>query len=107
MADKLIDKGVKQLEKKGTSYLDQQIDKSGKGLSCSGPYFQAWLTRIFRKYNIVLGQTRYVPVDAEAQKIKHADGISAMRMQRIWATDLRNWNVSGTHRADRANRKIE
>ena len=30
-----------------------------------------------------------------------------MRMQRIWATDLRNWNVSGTHRADRANRKIE
>ena len=31
MADKLIDKGVKQLEKKGTSYLDQQNDKSGKG----------------------------------------------------------------------------
>ena len=27
-----------------------------QGLSCSGPYFQAWLTRIFRKYNIVLGQ---------------------------------------------------
>eukprot|EP01048_Picozoa_sp_COSAG05_P016499 COSAG05_NODE_2130_length_3513_cov_1.827768_2_plen_52_part_00 len=27
--------------------------------------------------------------------------------QRIWATDLRNWIVSGTHRVDRANRKIE
>ena len=31
LADKFIDKGVKELEKKGTSYLDQQIDKSGQG----------------------------------------------------------------------------
>ena len=31
LADKFIDKGVKQLEEKGTSYLDQQIDKSGQG----------------------------------------------------------------------------
>ena len=30
-----------------------------QGLSCSGPYFQAWLTRIFRKYNIVLGHGHY------------------------------------------------
>ena len=30
-ADKLIDKGVKKLEKKGTDYLDQKIDASGNG----------------------------------------------------------------------------
>ena len=31
LADKLIDKGVKKLESKGTDYLDQKIDASGKG----------------------------------------------------------------------------
>ena len=31
MVDKLVDKGVRQLEKKGTAYVNQQIDKSGKG----------------------------------------------------------------------------
>ena len=29
LADKLIDKGVKDLEKKGTEYVDQKIDASG------------------------------------------------------------------------------
>jgi hypothetical protein len=24
-----------------------------QGLSCAGPFFQAWIVRIFRKYNIV------------------------------------------------------
>ena len=31
MADKLIDKGASYLQKKGTDYLDQQIDASGRG----------------------------------------------------------------------------
>ena len=31
MVDKLVDKGVRQLEKKGTAYVDQKIDASGKG----------------------------------------------------------------------------
>ena len=31
MVDKLVDKGVKTLEKKGTAYVDQKIDASGKG----------------------------------------------------------------------------
>ena len=31
MVDKLVDKGVKELEKKGTAYVDQKIDASGKG----------------------------------------------------------------------------
>ena len=31
LTDKLIDKGVKDLEKKGTEYVDQKIDASGKG----------------------------------------------------------------------------
>ena len=30
-----------------------------QGLSCSGPYFHSWLTRVYRKYNIVIDQTRY------------------------------------------------
>ena len=31
MANKLVDKGVSYLQKKGTDYLDQQIDASGRG----------------------------------------------------------------------------
>ena len=31
LANKLIDKGAKDLQKKGVQYLDQQIDASGKG----------------------------------------------------------------------------
>jgi len=32
LADKLIDRGAKALEKKGVDYLDQKIDQSGKGV---------------------------------------------------------------------------
>ena len=32
LADKLIDRGAKALEKKGVNYLDQKIDQSGKGV---------------------------------------------------------------------------
>ena len=32
LADKLIDRGTKALEKKGVDYLDQKIDQSGKGV---------------------------------------------------------------------------
>jgi hypothetical protein len=35
-----------------------------QGLSCSGPYFNAWLTRIYRKYNIVVDQTWYALIHA-------------------------------------------
>ena len=31
MADSLIDRGASYLEKKGTEYLDQKIDASGRG----------------------------------------------------------------------------
>ena len=44
-----------------------------QGLSVSGPYFQAWLTRIFRKYDIVMNQTKYVPKNSEEQRIKTVD----------------------------------
>ena len=36
MADKLIDRGAKYLEKKGVNYLDQKIDQSGKGVRYMG-----------------------------------------------------------------------
>jgi hypothetical protein len=40
-----------------------------QGLSCSGPYFHSWLTRVYRKYNIVIDQTRYMPVEQESAAI--------------------------------------
>ena len=36
LADKLIDSGAKRLEKKGTDYLNQKIDQSGKGVRYMG-----------------------------------------------------------------------
>ena len=48
-----------------------------QGLSVSGPYFQAWLTRLFRKYNVVMNQTIYVPKDKEGQRIKTVDNMIA------------------------------
>ena len=48
-----------------------------QGLSVSGPYFQAWLTRIFRKYDVVMNQTIYVPKDKEEQRIKTVDNMIA------------------------------
>ena len=40
-----------------------------QGLSCSGPYFNAWLTRIYRKYKIVIDQTQYMPVEEESKAL--------------------------------------
>ena len=48
-----------------------------QGLSVSGPYFQAWLTRLFRKYDVVMNQTIYVPKDKEEQRIKTVDNMIA------------------------------
>ena len=36
-ADKLIDKGAAALQKKGTAYLEQQIDASGRGIRYMSP----------------------------------------------------------------------
>eukprot|EP01048_Picozoa_sp_COSAG05_P009997 COSAG05_NODE_856_length_6943_cov_105.649912_4_plen_712_part_00 len=48
-----------------------------QGLSVSGPYFQAWLTRLFRKYNVVMNQTIYVPKEQEQQRVKTVDNMIA------------------------------
>ena len=40
-----------------------------QGLSSAGSYFSAWLTRIYRKYDIVMNQTRFIPKDAEEQHL--------------------------------------
>ena len=51
-------------------------------MSSAGSYFSAWLTRIYRKYDIVMNQTRFIPKDAEEQHlaamqnmIEIADGV--------------------------------
>ena len=36
-----------------------------QGLCCSSQYFSAWLMRVYRKYSIVIGQTKILPVIKE------------------------------------------
>jgi len=40
-----------------------------QGLSCSSQYFSAWLMRVYRKYSIVIGQTKILPVSAERSRV--------------------------------------
>ena len=48
-----------------------------QGLSCSGPYFNAWLTRIYRKYKIVIDQTQYMPVYEESKALSSLGKITS------------------------------
>ena len=49
-----------------------------QGLTSAGGYFSAWLTRTFRKYHVVKNQTKYVPKDAEEQKLTSVQNILAV-----------------------------
>jgi hypothetical protein len=46
-----------------------------QGLSCAGPFFQAWIVRIFRKYNIVINQTKYIDLQTEMKTQARAENL--------------------------------
>ena len=39
-----------------------------QGLSVAAQFYQAWLTRLYRKYSIVIGQTKIMPVVLEKRQ---------------------------------------
>ena len=39
-----------------------------RGISVSAQFFSAWLTRVYRKYPIVIGQTKILPVIQEKRQ---------------------------------------
>jgi len=40
-----------------------------QGLCCSSQYFSAWLMRVYRKYQIVIGQTKILPIIEEQNSV--------------------------------------
>ena len=49
-----------------------------QGLSCSSQYFSAWLMRVYRKYSIVIGQTKILPVIAEKKQMAVINNMIAL-----------------------------
>ena len=57
-----------------------------QGLSSAAGYFSAWLTGTFRKYHVVKNQTKYVPKDAEEQKLASVHEYSTTCMKYLLGT---------------------